>query len=92
MDAGPDPRVAVVMVVRDGRRRIGRALERLCALPEVLEALRGLPRVLRGRRPLPAAIEAEMARLDAARVRSAARSYGRAPRRSRVRADRRFAR
>lgn len=29
-----DPRVAVVMIVRNGRRRIGRALGRLCALPE----------------------------------------------------------
>src|SRR4051812_7350473 len=32
--AGPDPRVAVVIVVLNGRRRIGRALERLTALPE----------------------------------------------------------
>lgn len=30
----PDPRVAVVIVVRDGARRIGRALEHLTALPE----------------------------------------------------------
>jgi hypothetical protein len=31
---GPDPRVAVVMIVRDGRSRIARALARLSALPE----------------------------------------------------------
>jgi GT2 family glycosyltransferase len=42
-----------------------------------LAALAGLPRVLRERRPLPAAVEAQMRRIDAAKMRSAARSYGR---------------
>lgn len=43
----------------------------------LLDALRGAPRVLRARRPLPAAVEAQLALLDGARLEAAARSYGR---------------
>lgn len=45
----------------------------------VLDALRGLPRVLRSRRPLPPEVERDMALLDAPKMSSKVRRYGRAP-------------
>jgi GT2 family glycosyltransferase len=46
----------------------------------LLDAVRGLPRVLVTRRPLPAPVEADMARLDASKMGSSARNYGRTSR------------
>lgn len=56
---------------------IGSSPPNRATLLGVAGALRGLPRVLRERRPLPRDVEADMARLDAAKIASTARSYGR---------------